>query len=127
MEYGLIPTIDQYSDNNQLLIQQVQPSNEIASAKLREGEDAKQIAKANFLKPEETKDTKQVDPQTVSKYQEVVLTNLSFGFNDKSKDFYVKVVRGEMETQYPTDEMMRLKAYFIAQNKAQAEQEIAAS
>jgi|GEM_PF-423663 len=127
MEYGLMPTIDQYANNNQLLIQQVQPSDEISSAKLREGEEAKQIAKANFLKPEEAEETKEVDPQKVSRYQEVVLTNLNFGFNDESKDFYVKVKRGDVENQFPTDEMMRLKAYFIAQSKAEAEQEISAS
>ena len=33
MEYGLIPKIDQAAQNNQLLVQQVQPSNEIAKLK----------------------------------------------------------------------------------------------
>lgn len=134
MEYGLIPTINQYADNNQVLIQQVQPSSEITNAKLREGDEAKDIAKSNFLKPKdeiqkngETQETKQVDAKTISQYQEVVLTNLNFGFNDKSKDFYVKAIRGEAENQYPTDEMMKLKAYLMAQSKAELEQQIAAS
>lgn len=129
MEYGLIPTINQYADNNQILIQQVQPSSEIANAKLRESDDAKDIAKANFLNPKEEKveESKEVDAQTVSKYQEVVLTNLNFGFNNNSKDFYVKAIRGEAENQFPTDEMMKLKAYFMAQAKAEMEQSASAS
>lgn len=127
MEYGLTANIGQYADNYQIAIQQVQPSNEIA--KLKNRDEAKEIAKDNFLKgveksSEETSEvsqTKEVSPQKVSQYQEVVLTNLNFGYNSSSKDFFVKAVRGESESQYPTDEMMKMKAYFIAQAKAEAE------
>ncbi|WP_320034286.1 hypothetical protein [Halarcobacter sp.] len=125
MEYGLIPTINQYADNNELLIQQVQPSNEIA--KLSNGNEAKQLARDAFLKgidevsdSSEVSKTNEVSSAKVSQYQEVVLTNLNFGFNDASRDFYVKAVRGEAENQYPTDDMMRLKAYYLAQEQAQA-------
>lgn len=126
MEYGLIPTINQYADNNEQIIQQIQPSNEIA--KLTNGTNAKQIARDNFLKgvDNSSKDgtsdvtsTNEVSNGNVSQYQEVVLTNVNFGFNDSSRDFYVKAVRGESESQYPTDEMMRLKAYYIAEEQAQ--------
>ncbi|AXH12526.1 hypothetical protein [Halarcobacter bivalviorum] len=122
MEYGLIPKIDQAAQNYQLLVQQVQPSNEIA--KLKEQNEAKEIVKENFLKPKEKEEVS--ESSTTIKavpYQEVVLTNLNFGFNNSSKDFYVKAIRGEAENQYPTDEMMRLKAYFIAQAKAEAAKE----
>lgn len=129
MEYGLIPTINQYADNNELLIKQIQPSNEIA--KLNNGDDAKQTSKDNFLKEvdgsssssevssSKTSETSEVS-STSSQYKEVVLTNLNFGFNSSSRDFYVKAIRGEAENQYPTDEMMRLKAYYLeqAQNSA---------
>ncbi|WP_321311354.1 hypothetical protein [Halarcobacter sp.] len=125
MEYGLIPTINQYAENNELLIQQVQPSNEIA--KLSNGNEAKQIARDAFLKgvnevseteSSKVSKTEEVSTAKVSQYQEVVLTNLNFGFNDSSRDFYVKAVRGEAENQYPTDDMMRLKAYYISQEQA---------
>lgn len=124
MEYGLIPSINQYTDNHEILIQQVQPSSEIA--KLKNGDEAKEIAKENFLKEvdktseetSEVSESKEVSVQEVSQYQEVVLTNLNFGFNNSSRDFFVRAVRGEVENQYPTDEMMRLKAYFIAQSEA---------
>lgn len=136
MEYGLISNINQYADNQQILIQQIQPSNEIA--KLKNGDEAKQIAKDSFFKnveessstnevtneTSETSEAKQVSAQDVAQYQEVVLTNLNFGYNNASKDFFVKAVRGEAETQFPTDEMMKLKAYFIAQAKAEQAAEL---
>ncbi len=136
MEYGLISNINQYADNQQILIQQIQPSNEIV--KLKNGDEAKQIAKDSFFKKveessslnevnneiSETSEAKQVSAQDVAQYQEVVLTNLNFGYNNASKDFFVKAVRGEAENQFPTDEMMRLKAYFIAQAKAEQAAEL---
>ncbi len=116
MEYGLIPKIDQAAQNNQLLVQQVQPSNEIA--KLKEGNEPKEVIREEFLKAKESEETSSTDVKVNSvPYQEVVLTNLNFGFNNQSKDFYVKAIRGEAENQYPTDEMMRLKAYLISQAK----------
>ena len=127
MEYGLIPRVNQYADNNQIQIQQVQPLTELA--KLKNGDDARQVADDNFLKgvdetsSKKTSDiqkTKEVRPEDITRYQEVVLTNLNFGFNDSSKDFFVRAVRGEAQNQFPTDEMMKLKAYFIAQAKAEA-------
>jgi len=131
MEYGLMPNINQYVDNNQVQLQQVQPLSEIA--KLKNGDEAKQIAKDNFLKgvdsvsagkTSEVSKSKEVSPQKVAQYQEVALTNLNFGYNDSSKDFYVKAVRGKAESQFPTDEMMKLKAYFIAQSKAEVAAEL---
>ncbi len=52
MEYGLIPKIDQAAQNNQLLVQQVQPSNEIA--KLKEGNEPKEVIREEFLKAKES-------------------------------------------------------------------------
>ena len=125
MEYGLIPSINQYADNKEILLQQVQPSNGIE--KLKNGDEAKQLQKDRFFKSvddvsstntndvKQTSETNRVDSNEAVQYQEVVLTNLNFGFNESSKDFYVRAIRGEVENQYPTDEMMRLKAYLIAQ------------
>ncbi len=124
MEYGLMPKINQYVDNNQLLIQQVQSSSEIA--KLKSSVEAKELEKQKFLKGADevtssndvskTSKTNSINSNRAN-YHEVVLTNVNFGFNDSSRDFFVKATRGEIENQYPTDEMMRLKAYFIAQAK----------
>lgn len=47
---------------------------------------------------------------------EVPIANSTFGYNVNSKDFYIKVKRGDVETQYPTDEMMKLKQHLINLN-----------
>lgn len=134
MEYGTIPNMTQFTDNYEVLIQQVQPSNAITKVSNNENENSKAFndsfkevnssSQSNkTLEANETSKSsqvKEVTPQDVAQYQEVVLTNLNFGYNDSSQDFYVKAIRGEAESQFPTDEMMRLKSYFMAQ--AQAEQ-----
>lgn len=131
MEYGLIPRINQYVDNNQVQIQQVQATSEVAL--LKNDNETEQLSKDNFLKgvdstssekTSESSKSKEVSAQDVAQYQEVALTNLNFGYNSSSKDFYVKAVRGESESQFPTDEMMKLKAYFIAQAKAESMAEL---
>ena len=121
MEYGLISNIGQYADNKKIQIQQIQPSNEIA--KLANGDESKEVSNNSLLdEVNESSNvnaskTKKVSAQEISEYQEVVLTNLNFGYNSSSQDFYVKAVRGENESQFPTDDMMRIKAYFIAEAK----------
>lgn len=119
MEYGLIPTINQYADNKQILIQQVEPLNSIS--KLKNSDESKEIEKEKFLKSQDVTATKKVDVSDIVRYQEVSLTNLNFGFNDSSQDFYVRAIRGESKNQYPTDDMMKLKAFFIAEAKAELE------
>ncbi|MGB6329004.1 MAG: hypothetical protein WBF48_08750 [Halarcobacter sp.] len=128
MEYGLIPRMNQYADNTQVKIQQIQPSNEVSL--LKNNNESAQIERETFLKGIETKsvekvsETKEVSNQEISKYNEVALTNLNFGYNNSSHDFYVKAIRGEAKSQYPTDEMMKLKAFFIAEAKAQMQANI---
>lgn len=71
----------------------------------------------NHSAEKESPEVREVSNKTSSapKY-EVMLSNMNFGFNDTSKDFYVKVERGNMENQYPTQEMMRIKAYMLSLN-----------
>lgn len=117
MEYGLMPKIDQYSDNKALEIQKVQPSSN--SSEIRDKENLKQIQQETIVKAKEASDVKEAKNEattSVSKY-EVVLSNTNFGYNDSSKDFYVKVARGNVENQYPTEEMMRMKAYMLSLNE----------
>lgn len=45
---------------------------------------------------------------------EVILDNVRFGYNKSSKDFFVKVTRGEAEYKYPTEDMMRVKAQILS-------------
>lgn len=45
---------------------------------------------------------------------EVILDNVRFGYNKNSKDFFVKVIRGNAEYKYPTEDMMRVKAQILS-------------
>ena len=117
MEYGLMPKIDQFSDNKALEIQKVQSSTKSSETKSKD--ELQQIQEAAITKEKEIKKKKKVENDTSSsnKY-EVVLSNTNFGFNDSSKDFYVKVERGSAENQYPTEDMMKIKAYLLNQDSA---------
>jgi hypothetical protein len=44
---------------------------------------------------------------------EVILDNIKFGYNRESKDFFVKITRGDIENKYPTEDMMKIKAFLI--------------
>jgi uncharacterized FlaG/YvyC family protein len=50
---------------------------------------------------------------------EVILDNVRFGYNKSSKDFFVKVTRGEAEYKYPTEDMMKVKAHILQELEAQ--------
>ncbi len=117
MEYGLTPKIDQFNDNKSLEIQKVQSSTKSSETKSKD--ELKQIQEAAITKEKEVSEPKKVENNTSSsnKY-EVVLSNTNFGFNDASKDFYVKVERGNAENQYPTVDMMKIKAYLLNQGSA---------
>lgn len=52
---------------------------------------------------------------------EVILDNVRFGYNKTSQDFFVKVTRGEAEYKYPTEDMMRVKAYLMNELEKSAE------
>jgi len=44
---------------------------------------------------------------------EVMLDNVRFGYNKSSKDFFVKITRAEAEYKYPTEDMMKVKAFIL--------------
>ena len=56
---------------------------------------------------------KSLGTQDNSNKNEVMLDNVRFGYNRNSKDFFVKVTRGEAEYKYPTEDMMKVKAYIL--------------
>ena len=113
MEYGMLPKIDQFSDNKALEVQKIQPSNK--SSEITTEEAIQQVQQQAISKEKELTEAKKVGANsTSSKKYEVVLSNTNFGYNDSSKDFYVKVERGTVENQYPTEEMMRVKAYMLS-------------
>jgi len=42
---------------------------------------------------------------------EVILDNVKFGFNSKTKEFFVRVSKDGLEYQFPTEQIMRLKEH----------------
>lgn len=95
MELGRIAQMDSYKDNITQAVQKVEP------------------VKESLLK---VKNDLQGDQKsTVEKIQEmneVVVNSARFGFNDKSGDFYVKILKeDELVAQYPSEQLMRLRSF----------------
>lgn len=120
MELGIRPNIDQYKENATIELQQVKSTSN--SAKTDEQKELQQIQKKSIENAKDDAKAESIknDSATQSRY-EVVMSNTNFGFNTNSEDFYVKVSRGNVENQYPTEDMMRVKAQMLALQKAQME------
>ena len=95
MEIGRIAEIDNAKQNN---IEKVQKINNV-------DENAKVIQEDEYKKA--------LSPEDNLPKNEVILDNIKFGYNKNSKDFFVKVTRGEAEYKYPTEDMMKVKAYLL--------------
>ena len=88
---------------------------EIDNAKINNVEKAQKVSnvdeKNKVIQDEEYK--KALGPQSASDKNQVILDNVRFGYNKSSKDFFVKVTRGEAEYKNPTEDMMKVKAYIL--------------
>lgn len=114
MEYGLVANINQFSDNKLLQAQQIQSINK--TSEIDQESKLKEVQKEEFLNTKSVSNIEKTTSERTKEHHEVVLTNTNFGFNDSSKDFFVKAVRGNSENQYPTEDMMRLKSYLMGLN-----------
>ena len=56
---------------------------------------------------------KALSPDATASKNEVILDNVKFGYNKDSKDFFVKITKSEAEYKYPTEDMMKMKAYLL--------------
>jgi len=93
MEIGRLPEIDNAKVNHEIKIEKVKETDN----------------KEKILPDEQYKNAK-VNEQNES-LNEVVLDNVKFGYNKQTKDFFVKVTRGDAEFKYPTEDMMKVKAH----------------
>ncbi len=93
MEIGRLPEIDNAKVNTEIKINKVQETDE----------------KNKIVPDEKYKNAKTND--IAESLNEVVLDNVKFGYNTESKDFFIKVSRGEAEYKYPTEDMMKVKAH----------------
>lgn len=97
MELGRIAEIDNAKSNN---IEKVQKINETSE-------------KNRVIQDDEYK--KVLGSKVEIEKNEVILDNVKFGYNKNSKDFFVKVTKGEAEYKYPTEDMMKVKAFILQQ------------
>ena len=88
---------------------------EIDNSKLNSLEKTQKVAEVDENKKviQEDEYKKSLGTQDTSDKNEVMLDNVRFGYNRNSKDFFVKVTRGEAEYKYPTEDMMKVKAYIM--------------
>ncbi len=95
MELGRIAEIDNAKQNNIEKVQKVSNVDE----------------KVKVIQDDEYK--KALAPEDNTPQNEVILDNVKFGYNKNSRDFFVKVTRGESENKYPTEDMMKIKAFLL--------------
>ena len=62
---------------------------------------------------------KALGSENIADKNEIILDNVKFGYNKSSKDFFVKITRGEAEYKYPTEDIMKVKAYILQELEAQ--------
>lgn len=117
MEYGAIPKLNQFVENNTTEIQRIQTSTE--SSDIKDKDELKQIQQELINSEKKTSETNEIKDKSISSKYEVLLSNMNFGYNESSKDFFVKVERGNIENQYPTAEMMKIKAYMLSLNESE--------
>ena len=68
---------------------------------------------------QEDKYKKALGSENIADKNEIILDNVKFGYNKSSKDFFVKITRGEAEYKYPTEDIMKVKAYILQELEAQ--------
>jgi len=63
--------------------------------------------KKTKIDPDEEYKNAQTKPKIAD--NEVMLDNVKFGYNSETKDFFVRITKGDIEYKYPTEDMMNLK------------------
>lgn len=68
------------------------------------------VDKEHTIQPDEQ--YKNADNQLrETEQKEVLLDNVKFGFDVESKEFFVRISKEGVDYQFPTDQIMRLKAH----------------
>ena len=95
MEIGRVADIENAQVNN---IEKVQKINTV--------DDKNKIVQDDEYK-------KTLGKEQIIDKNEVMLDNVKFGYNKSSKDFFIKITRAEAEYKYPTEDMMKVKAFIM--------------
>lgn len=111
MEVGNIPKFEQFQNQSIKKAEKVIQTD--SSFLLKNGLEAKELVQGTQSVQEKKEIVTHQNPEnSLTSFTEVKLYNSNFGFNDSSKDFFVKVARDTfIDSKYPTDAMMRLKVH----------------
>ena len=52
---------------------------------------------------------KNIQNKEQAKSNELILDNVKFGYNEDTKEFFVRITKGNQEYQFPTEDMFKLK------------------
>ena len=73
---------------------------------------------SKISKIQETEEEAKIDPEEkykdasstqIPKTNDVILDNVKFGYDSETKEFFVRIIKGDQEFQYPTEDLMNLK------------------
>ena len=88
---------------------------QIENSKVNNSEKTEKVInvdeKNKVIQEDEYKKT--LGSENMADKNEIILDNVKFGYNKSSKDFFVKITRGEAEYKYPTEDIMKVKAYIL--------------
>ena len=94
---------------------------QIENSKVNNSEKSQQVInvdeKNKVIQEDEYK--KALGSTNTADKNEIILDNVRFGYNKSSRDFFVKVTRGDTEFKYPTEDMMKVKAYILQELESQ--------
>ncbi|AXX93140.1 flagellin [Malaciobacter molluscorum LMG 25693] len=96
---------------------------EIDNAKLNHTEKVKKVSEVDNKEKIVADDKyKNASSPNSGEKKEVILDNVKFGYNRSSKDFFVKIIKGDAEYKYPTEDMMRIKAQLLKEIEKQIQE-----
>jgi hypothetical protein len=104
MELGRIPEIDLAQVQHNVKISKIENVND--KQKVDPNDQYKKI----------------LTPESSENMNEVILDNVQFGFNNQTKDFFVRIKKGEAEYTFPTESMMAIKAHLMDSMKSKQSQ-----
>ena len=94
---------------------------QIENSKVNNSEKSQKVVnvdeKNKVIQEDEYK--KALGSENTADKNEIILDNVKFGYNKSSKDFFVKITRGEAEYKYPTEDIMKVKAYILQELESQ--------
>lgn len=94
---------------------------EIENSKVNNSEKTEKVINVDEKNKviQEDKYKKALGSENIADKNEIILDNVKFGYNKSSKDFFVKITRGDAEFKYPTEDIMKVKAYILQELESQ--------